>query len=76
MYNVKCIHHCEYSLTMFALSGCDTGCPKISSSICGSDGKFYSNQCVLDKINCILGGEKIKNLYKGVCEGKDKNYIV
>lgn len=50
--------------------GCDSGCPLIINPVCGDDGNFYTSNCVLDKLNCILGEAAVKKLYNGQCESE------
>ena len=45
---------------------CPKGCPKILSPVCGSDGKTYSNECVL-KMTACESGEDITKVHDGPC---------
>ena len=46
-------------------------CTELFHPVCGSDGKTYSNRCVLRTDNCIKG-TSVKMVKRGACE-KDTN---
>ena len=45
---------------------CDRACPKINKPVCGSDGKTYPSQCVLEVADCKSEGS-IKKAHDGKC---------
>ena len=49
---------------------CDLGCPVIYNPVCGDDGETYTNECVLQRQNCILGGKSLKKVHNGICKGQ------
>jgi Kazal-type serine protease inhibitor domain len=34
------------------VKNCDAPCPRIMWPVCGSDGRIYLNECLLDKASC------------------------
>ena len=49
------------------------GCPRIYRPVCGTDGKTYSNKCILDIATCESKG-KIQLKSQGAC--KKSKYII
>jgi len=52
---------------------CDTICPMYYDPVCGSNGKTYSNDCVLGVDNCKNDSEDITVASEGECEIKVKS---
>ena len=57
----------------FFSPACNKGCPRIYRPVCGTDGKTYANQCLLDIAKCKSGG-KIRRDHIGRCN-KSKSKI-
>ena len=59
---------------MFAIQACSlmVECPKILKSVCGSNGKTYSDYCEIEIENCknkiSKNYEKIEVAYNGECK--------
>ena len=48
---------------------CPEDCTRIYSPVCGTDGKTYSNTCVLEVAACKTGNQNLTVAYKGECRG-------
>lgn len=48
----------------------DLGCPPILNQVCGDDNQIYANECILNKQNVIFGGNAVKLMHDGACQGK------
>ncbi|XP_069937404.1 four-domain proteases inhibitor-like [Cherax quadricarinatus] len=58
----------ELVLLVLGTSGqeqCNTGCPRISSPVCGTNNKTYSNDCELNIASCK--NPLVKKLHNGSC---------
>ena len=53
-------------LLFYFLESCQINCPKIYRPVCGSDGKVYSNYCMLRLARCESGSD-IRPVSPGVC---------
>lgn len=62
-----------YLLSIFCLGRCSAICTREFDPYCGTDGKTYSNKCVMDYGTCKSGG-KVQLKYRGKC-GKSLSEI-
>ena len=69
-------HFCDFKifegleilfLYFFLLIGCPCRCPRNYKGVCGSDGKTYSNACVLECIKCEEKPD-LTVAYQGECQ--------
>jgi len=49
---------------------CGENCPYNFAEVCGSDGKTYSNECVMRVESCQAGNPGVRKAYDGPCTGR------
>ena len=57
----------SFSILLTFYAGiCNGACPRTYKPVCGSDGRTYANECLLNFASCKSGG-KIKKVSDGEC---------
>ena len=64
VYQIDFSHPQHYSF--FHAGVCNSACPRNYEPVCGSDGRTYANECLLNFASCKSGG-KIRKVSDGEC---------